>query len=351
MRWARASGSTWTMTGTSWPKAAEWSDAAASAIAIAGVADGHGRVRHGLDVGRAARLLVGDRRHADRRRDGDFALAEVGVARSGAWRRPDRGVSPERSTRTRVDAGQDRGCCRCWRSRTPRPRRGTSAATAPIANATANPTTARGRAGRAKACDPGTLRPRDAGAAESWLLDGAARQWPAGIRLRGRRRLASGWSTRFEGGRERSPCSAPLARTGRASPWSFRILFYRAGRRIGAACNLRHGQSDRDSAAGRAIDASRRDASLRRLPKSLSRSGRSVTLQRVIGTSRPPAPAVPTAGELPSSDVARQHHHAAVRLLADRLGGDAIVIAQREVDPAPLEGGHRLELEHLAGLA
>ena len=46
----------------------------------------------------------------------------------------------------------------------------------------------------------------------------------------------------------------------------------------------------------------------------------------------------------------RDEHDAAVRLLADRLGRDAGMVAQREVDPAALEGGHRLQLEHLAGL-
>jgi len=43
-------------------------------------------------------------------------------------------------------------------------------------------------------------------------------------------------------------------------------------------------------------------------------------------------------------------HDPPVRLLADRLGRDIGMVAQRQVNPAPLEGRHRLELEHLAGL-
>ena len=46
----------------------------------------------------------------------------------------------------------------------------------------------------------------------------------------------------------------------------------------------------------------------------------------------------------------REDDHPAVGLLADRLGRDVAVVAQREVDPAALEGRHRLQLEHLAGL-
>ena len=57
-----------------------------------------------------------------------------------------------------------------------------------------------------------------------------------------------------------------------------------------------------------------------------------------------------------SGTVQSLHHrlwnddHAAVWLLADRLSPDGGVVAQREVDPTPLEGRHRLQLEHLAGL-
>src|SRR4029079_1372866 len=46
----------------------------------------------------------------------------------------------------------------------------------------------------------------------------------------------------------------------------------------------------------------------------------------------------------------RKDHHAAIGLLADRLGRDVAVVPQREVDPAALEGGHWLQLEHLARL-
>src|SRR5664280_1575104 len=49
------------------------------------------------------------------------------------------------------------------------------------------------------------------------------------------------------------------------------------------------------------------------------------------------------AGSL--DDRLRHDDHAAVRLLADRLGSDCRVIAQREVHPAPLKGRHRLELQ------
>src|SRR6478735_5261230 len=51
-----------------------------------------------------------------------------------------------------------------------------------------------------------------------------------------------------------------------------------------------------------------------------------------------------------SVDDAGYQNDAPVRLLADRLRRDAGVVAQRQVDPAPLQRGHRLELEHLAGL-
>src|SRR6188768_1337292 len=46
----------------------------------------------------------------------------------------------------------------------------------------------------------------------------------------------------------------------------------------------------------------------------------------------------------------RDENDPPIRLLADRLGRDRRMIAEGEVDPAPLEGRHRLELEHLPGL-
>jgi hypothetical protein len=46
--------------------------------------------------------------------------------------------------------------------------------------------------------------------------------------------------------------------------------------------------------------------------------------------------------------LSRQNDHPPVRLFATGLRSDPAVFAQGEVDPAPLEGGHRLELEHLA---
>src|SRR5205085_7594389 len=50
------------------------------------------------------------------------------------------------------------------------------------------------------------------------------------------------------------------------------------------------------------------------------------------------------------SPLAGEYHDPAVRLLADRLGDDVRVVAQRDVDPSALQGGHGLELEHLARL-
>src|SRR3990172_5289010 len=46
----------------------------------------------------------------------------------------------------------------------------------------------------------------------------------------------------------------------------------------------------------------------------------------------------------------RQHDDPAIGLFADRLGRDVRVFSQGEVHPAALEGRHRLQLEHLAGL-
>src|SRR5688572_1502030 len=45
---------------------------------------------------------------------------------------------------------------------------------------------------------------------------------------------------------------------------------------------------------------------------------------------------------------ATQDDDAPMRLLANGLRSDVRIAPQREVDPAPLEGGHRLELKHLA---
>src|SRR3989304_1315736 len=45
-----------------------------------------------------------------------------------------------------------------------------------------------------------------------------------------------------------------------------------------------------------------------------------------------------------------QDHGAPVRLLTDRLRRDARVVPQGDVDPAPLEGGHRLRLGRLSRL-
>src|SRR5690349_8958548 len=52
----------------------------------------------------------------------------------------------------------------------------------------------------------------------------------------------------------------------------------------------------------------------------------------------------------PGSAAAGEDDDPPVRLLADGLGRDLRMLAEREVDPAPLEGRHRLELDHLAGL-
>jgi hypothetical protein len=51
-----------------------------------------------------------------------------------------------------------------------------------------------------------------------------------------------------------------------------------------------------------------------------------------------------------ASDVARQYDYSAIGLLANRLGADTGMIAQSNVDPAPFECRHWLELQHLAGL-
>src|ERR1035437_2718916 len=50
------------------------------------------------------------------------------------------------------------------------------------------------------------------------------------------------------------------------------------------------------------------------------------------------------------SDAARQHDYASIRLFTDRLRGDEFMITKRQMDPAPFEGRHRLQLEHLVGL-
>src|ERR1035437_5648860 len=50
------------------------------------------------------------------------------------------------------------------------------------------------------------------------------------------------------------------------------------------------------------------------------------------------------------SDAARQHDYASIRLFTDRLRGDEPMITKRQMDPAPFEGRHRLQLEHLVGL-
>src|SRR5450759_1801300 len=50
------------------------------------------------------------------------------------------------------------------------------------------------------------------------------------------------------------------------------------------------------------------------------------------------------------SDAARQHDYASIRRFTDRLRGDELMITKRQMDPAPFEGRHRLQLEHLVGL-
>ena len=62
------------------------------------------------------------------------------------------------------------------------------------------------------------------------------------------------------------------------------------------------------------------------------------------------APGAAPVSRESSSDLAGQHDYASVGFLADRLSADAIVIAQREMDPATLESRHGLQLEHLPGL-
>ena len=59
---------------------------------------------------------------------------------------------------------------------------------------------------------------------------------------------------------------------------------------------------------------------------------------------------VPVPGGLTRSAGSRHEDDPAIRLLADGLRRDARDLTQREVHPAPLEGGHRLQLEHPAGL-
>src|SRR4051794_13994576 len=65
-----------------------------------------------------------------------------------------------------------------------------------------------------------------------------------------------------------------------------------------------------------------------------------------VRSARPRAP----GGRDGRGSAPRQDDDPPVRLLADRLRRDGLVVAKRQVDPAPLEGGHRLQLEHLAGL-
>src|SRR4029077_18732831 len=60
--------------------------------------------------------------------------------------------------------------------------------------------------------------------------------------------------------------------------------------------------------------------------------------------------AVPPGRDAPGSGAPGEHHDPSIRLLADGLGRDIRMLAQRDMDPPPLEGRHRLQLEHLAGL-
>ena len=88
-------------------------------------------------------------------------------------------------------------------------------------------------------------------------------------------------------------------------------------------------------------------------PKRERRSARSARAPARSDTVDAAAPA-PERARVPErgfgSDRARHHDDAPVRLLADRLRRDVRVFPERDVDPASLEGRHRLQLEHLARL-
>ena len=133
------------------------------------------------------------------------------------------------------------------------------------------------------------------------------------------------------------PCEPgeALAVDGEAGP-SFEWVHVQSGHtKIG----MRLGHASRRPKAGQWRD--------RRVGGTLVKRGR-----RSCGTGQQAADCAGLAARhrQTSLDASREDDDPAIGLLAHRLGHDIRVFAQRDVDPAALQGGHGLQLEHLARL-